>query len=195
MSETMKLYGSYTSPYVRHCRVAFAQAGIEYDFVEADFSASAAQSPMAKVPFLQHGTRRLSDSSSIVKYIREQSGAAFLADLDDYETFAIANTLLDSAVNVFLLESEGLTATEVKYVARQQKRIVSGLNALNARLGAVNDGKPDINRDGDLRCACFLAWGVFRNRIDIDGLIHLRDLLGAAERVDIFNETAPPSPK
>lgn len=188
----MKLYGSYTSPFVRHCRVALAQAELGFDFVEADYAMSAEKSPTARVPFLADGDLLLTDSSSILKYAREKSGGRFLADLEDYETFAMANTLLDSAINVFLLEKEGFGPAQIQYLGRQKKRIESGLKALNERFDPKPGANQDITRDGALRCACFLGWALFRKRISIDGRDHLRDLLAAANQVEAFAATAPP---
>lgn len=188
----MKLYGSYTSPFVRHCRVALAQAGLAFDFVEADYGMSAEKSPTAKVPFFTDGDLVLTDSSSILKYIREKSGGRFLADLDDCENFAMTNTLLDSTINVFMLENEGFGPEQIKYLGRQKKRIESGLAALDKRFSPNRGKTPDLTRDGDLRCACFLGWALFRKRITLDGLDHLRDLLAAADRVETFAATAPP---
>lgn len=74
----MELYGSYTSPYVRHCRLAMLEAGLDFKFVETDALASARKSPTQKVPFLKDGDITLNDSCSIVKYVRERSGKRFL---------------------------------------------------------------------------------------------------------------------
>lgn len=187
----MKLYGSYTSPFVRHCRVALAQEGLDFDFVEADYAMSAEKSPTAKVPFLADGDLALTDSSSILKYIREKSGGRFLADLEEYENFAMTNTLLDSAINVFLLENEGFGPEQIQYICRQKNRIANGLKTLNQRFASHQHR--DIARDGALRCACFLGWAVFRNRITIDQLDNLRALLAAADQVEAFAATAPPA--
>ena len=211
----MKLYGSYTSPFVRHCRIALMQwefnfdfvetlphdstdtsanppqREFDFDFVETDHAMSAKRSPTAKVPFLTDGGLTLTDSSSILKYIREKSGGAFLADLEDHETFAMANTVLDSAINLFQLENEGFGPDRIKYLSRQKNRIESGLDELNKRF-AQQQSDHDIARDGTLRCACLLDWGLFRNRINIDQLDNLRALLAAANQVEVFTETAPP---
>ena len=123
----MKLYGSYTSPYTRHCRVALAQSEFDFEFLEADYAMSAERSPTAKVPFLIDGDLMLTDSSSILKYIREKSGKAFLANLEDYDNFAMANTLLDSAINLFLIGNDGYGPDQINYLERQKNRIESGL--------------------------------------------------------------------
>lgn len=188
---TLKLHGSYTSPFVRHCRVACAQEGIAFDFVEVDHAASMAQSPAAKMPYLTGDgvDGMLTDSSSILKYIRERAGGRFLAGLADFETFALANTVVDSMINVFLLETEGFDADKIRYIGRQNKRIKGGLDALDGRVG----GGGDISQDGALRCACMLDWALFRGRIaGLDRHANLKALLAAANAAPVFADTAPP---
>lgn len=195
---TLKLHGSYTSPFVRHCRVALAQEGIAFDFVEVDHAASAEQSPVAKMPYLRgdgddgiDGGGMLTDSSSILKYIRERAGGRFLAGLADFETFALANTVVDSMINVFLLETEGFDADKIRYIGRQQKRIAGGLDALDGRIGDIDS--VGITQDGALRCACMLDWALFRGRIDgLDNRANLKALLTEANAEKAFADTAPP---
>jgi glutathione S-transferase len=185
----MQLFGSYTSPYVRHCRVALMQGNLDFDFIEADYAMSAEKSPTSKVPFFTDGDLTLTDSSSIIKYAREKSGKSFLADINDYELFAMSNTLLDTGINVFLLEKDGATQETVKYLGRQKQRIESGLVELNRRF----DPADGIAKDSALRCVCFLDWALFRNRISLDGLDNLAGLLEAANGVSEFAATRIPS--
>ena len=187
----MKLYGNYTSPFVRHCRVALLQQKLDCDFVEIDYAISAKSSPTAKMPFLTDGDLTLTDSSSILKYIREKSGGTFLADIEDYENFAMASTMLDSAINIFLFENEGFGPDQVKYLGRQKNRIESGLKELNKRFNPKQT-EHDLTQDGTLRCACFIDWGLFRNRINIDQLDNLKTLLATANQVEAFTATSPP---
>ncbi|MEC9318540.1 MAG: glutathione S-transferase N-terminal domain-containing protein [Pseudomonadota bacterium] len=74
----MELFGSYTSPYVRHCRIAFKETGLAYSFTETDHDMSAKLSPAKKVPFLHHNDLRFFDSSSILKYVREKNCDRYL---------------------------------------------------------------------------------------------------------------------
>ncbi len=185
----MKLYGSYTSPYVRHCRVALAQSNFDYEFVEADYVMSAENSPTAKVPYFTDGELMLTDSSSILKYIREKSGQAFMADVKDFDSFALATTLLDATVNLFLIEINGFGPDQISYLGRQKNRIESGLKELNVRFN------PDqgVELDSTLRCLCFIDWALLRKRISLDGLPNLQGLLDTANRVEAFSGTAPPA--
>lgn len=157
----IQLFGSYTSPYVRHCRVALAQQGIEFDFVETDYAASAAKSPTRRVPFLSGAATPLTDSSSILRWAREQGGGRFLPELAAYDRYLMVDTALDATVNLFLLERDGLRPESVPYLARQRDRISSSLTELDRRFADV-----DPSGDDGLRLACFLSWASFRDRID-----------------------------
>jgi len=182
----IQLFGSYTSPYVRHCRVALAQQGIEFEFVEIDYAASAAASPTRRVPFLSGAETPLTDSSSILRWTREQGGDHFLPELAAYDRYLMVDTALDSTVNLFLLERDGLTPEQVPYLARQRDRIGSSLVELNRRFERV-----DPSGDDGLRLACFLSWARFRERIDPKPHAVLSRVVAAWESDPAFSATHP----
>lgn len=165
-----------------------ARTGTDYELIEADYAMSAEMSPTKKVPYLIDGDLMLTDSSSILKYVREKSGQPFLADIDDFELFVMTNTLMDAAMNVFLLEKGGVSIDEVEYLAKQNKRVEDGLKVLDQRF----DPNQGIGTDSALRCACFIDWALFRKRISLDGLDRLQALLDKANLDSEFATTAPP---
>ena len=186
----MQLYGSYTSPYVRHCRLVVAQTGLDCEFIETDAVASAEKSPTKKVPFLVDGSVTLTDSVVILKHLREKTGSAFFPDIMDYELFCMVNTVLDATTNIFFLEKQdNIFVADSQYLQRQQGRIHSGLAYLNDLALA----KTLPLSDGQLRLACYLDWAVFRNRISLDLYPHLQQLLTLANTDASFVETAPPT--
>lgn len=194
----MKLYGSYTSPFVRHCRIALLEGqvngALECEFIETDADSSAKLSPTKKVPFLQDNkdgkTVALTDSASILMYLREQSGKAFFVDAQDFNLFCNVNTVLDASVNLFFLEKfDQLGPEQSSYLTRHKDRVQSALAHMNESQYA--NQAPFT--DGELRLACFLDWGLFRKRISIDGLENLQSLLNAARNYDLFAQTAPPA--
>ena len=63
----MELFGSYTSPYVRHCRIVMMQLGQAFTLVPTDNDASAKGSPTQRVPYLKDGQRFFRDSMTIVQ--------------------------------------------------------------------------------------------------------------------------------
>ncbi|MCE0555415.1 glutathione S-transferase family protein [Motilimonas sp. E26] len=185
----MKLYGSFTSPYVRHCRIVLAQTGLECEFIETDAVASAELSPTKKVPFLIDGNLTLTDSVVILKYLREKAGQTFFPDMMDFERFAMVNTVMDATVNIFFLEKQdNIQVNDSQYLQRQQGRVESGLACLNQ---TVVTNKLPLS-DGQLRLACFLDWGVYRQRINLAPYPALAELLTLANTDPLFTATAPP---
>ena len=187
------LYGSFTSPFVRHCRIVILQNFPDrLNFEEADYDASAADSPTQKVPYLRCGDVFLTDSTSILRYVREAAGQPFLPTIEDLELFCQTNTLLDATVNLFLLEKEGATPDNTPYLARQSNRLRTGLAALETQLSA---GPIEVGAftDAHLRLACYLSWALFRGRITLDAHPSLIALLAAADAMAQFADTAPPA--
>ncbi|MDT8409520.1 MAG: glutathione S-transferase [Wenzhouxiangellaceae bacterium] len=184
----MQLFGSYTSPYVRHCRIVLAQTGLQCDFVETDYSQSAEQSPAMRVPFLRDGDLLLTDSASIVRTFREKAGQAFCADIRDYDLFLLVNTAMDSTVNLFLLERDGLTPANSPYLERQRQRIDATLVHLDGQIDAT---AVDLTSDGVLRLGCFLSWALFRERISLERHCSLSALLDRLDTDPGFAQTHP----
>ncbi|WKT60430.1 glutathione S-transferase family protein [Microbulbifer thermotolerans] len=186
----MKLFGSFTSPFVRHCRIALMQSGLDWEMVELDIhNCKNPGTPTLRVPFLHDGGLTLTDSTPILKYVREKSGKAFIPDAQDLDRYCLANTLLDSAISLFLLERSGLDINSNAYTRRQQTRIERVLSELDAA------PLPESGRlgDADYRVAVAVAWGQFRNRFSIDSHTNLQRLLAIAEEDPSFCATVPPA--
>ena len=181
----MKLFGSLTSPYVRHCRIALMQSQCAFDLIPIDQQQSSELTPTKRVPFLRHGDMLLSDSASIIRFAREQANSDFLANVEDLDLFCFINTILDSAANVFYLEKFGLKPTDNAYIQRQTDRIAASLQTLESReLGYYQN-----QNDCHIRLTCLIDWMMFRHRINIDDFpeLHLFTQQAAAE----FAQTAP----
>jgi len=187
----VELYGSYTSPFVRHCRIALLESGVPFTFVEIDASVSAKLSPLQKVPFLKYSQngkeQQLTDSSAILKYLRESGGKSFMPDVEKFNAFCAANTLMDTAINLFYLEKDGVTPKESAYLARQQSRLQTGL----AELEKLSFSSAAPFDDTELRIACFLDWALFRNRITLDAYPNLQKFLAGIRQYPHFASTVP----
>ncbi|MDN7135694.1 glutathione S-transferase [Pseudidiomarina terrestris] len=183
----MKLFGSYTSPFVRHCRIVLAQHEQKFEFVPTDYAQSAQHSPAKRVPFFSHNGLQLHDSSSILRYLRTLAGEPFCADDEQFDLYCLVNTALDTAVNLFLLERDGVTAAQVPYLQRQQARVQSILDELNQREWPV----ADAGNDAHLRLACFLSWAQFRERLDIHQWPELQNFLASMNQQAWFANTHP----
>jgi len=185
----MKLYGSYTSPFVRHCRIALLETRCECDFIETDQASSAIHSPTKRVPFLEDGEVFLTDSIAILKHLREKSGQAYLASTDELNQFCMVNTALDTTANLFFLQRDGVDLQAYEYTRRQAARIESSLAELNQLSLPTHAPYNDVH----LRLACYLAWGLFRKRINIDFHENLQKLLAGIQQYKPFVDTAPPA--
>ena len=115
----MQLYGSYTSPYVRHCRIALIESGLDFEFVETDPAASARLSPAQRVPFMIDGELQLSDSLAILAHIRGLSGRPLYPSASVLNRLCLATTVLDTAINLFFMARDGVDASVVPYLQRQ----------------------------------------------------------------------------
>lgn len=188
----MKLYGNFISPFVRHCRIALLESGLDYEFVrDVNYQVSEKMSPMQRVPFLEYEdngqTRMLTDSTSILRFIREQQGLEFLPGIEDLNDFCGINTLMDSQVNLFLLKKEGLTPENVQYLKRQQNRIQTGMQEFEQKKWAQQAPWSDV----ELRLGCFLGWVRFRKHFSLDPYPGLQALLEALDDYSCFRETEP----
>lgn len=183
----MKLYGSYTSPFVRHCRIVLLETDLDCEFIETDGAASAAKSPTKKVPFLEDGGLTLTDSCAIVKYLREKSGQAYCPTVIEYDRLCLVNTLLDASVNLFMLEKDGILPEQSNYLKRHVARIQSGLIEFNQMVLPV----AGPYHDAELRLACFLDWVLFRERLVFDEYKNLTDFLKGAHQYPPFAKTVP----
>ena len=187
----MELFGSYTSPFVRHCRIALLETKTKFSFTETDFETSAKLSPAKKVPFLHHNDLRLHDSTSILKYVRDKADERFFADVKDFDQYCLVNTAMDSAINVFLLEREGVTADSVKYVKRQQQRIDDILQLMEDKEHAVAYEGPHPFSDGESPKRQLNRWGLFRERFNLDKYPRLQAFVDKLNDYPYFADTDP----
>lgn len=186
----MKLYGSLTSPYTRHCRIALRSSEIASEFILRAPAEMGGISPTARIPYLDTGSFQYSDSTSILKYLRDQSNAEFLPDARDFDLFCLSNTVLDSAISILMSKRlDGLLPEKSQYLTRQAARVQSGLDDLEKR--DLSSTLP-LN-DAEIRLACLLDWGLFRKLFDLEGRPRLQAHLRLAQSWEDFRETAPPA--
>lgn len=184
----MKLFGSYTSPFVRHCRIAVLQADLECGFVETNYEQSAEGSAAMRVPYLEHDQLKLHDSMSILRYLRELTDQRFCPTLEEYDLLLLVNTALDSTINLFLLENSGLDIASNSYMQRQARRVEQSLAYLNDVAAQGLEWN-----DAGIRLACFVDWAMFRQRLDFTNYPALVAWREQAQQSKEFIATAPPT--
>lgn len=184
----MKLYGSFTSPFVRHVRIVLLETGLACELIETDQAASAIKSPTKRVPFLEDGGTFLTDSSSIIKYLREKAGQSFCKTAQELDEFCLANTALDATVNLFFIRRDGVDTGTIPYLNRQAARIESTLTELD---GLKLPGSAPYN-DAQLRLACYIGWCKLRKQVDFSAYPNLEKFYNAALEYPHFSATRPP---
>lgn len=184
----MKLYGSFTSPFVRHVRIVLLETGLDCEFIETDQAGSAVKSPTKRVPFLEDGETFLTDSSSIIKYLREKAGQTFCNTARELDEFCLVNTALDTTVNLFFIKRDGVDIQAIPYLQRQAARIESTVAELNQ---LQLPSAPPYN-DAQLRLACYIGWCKLRKQVDFATHTNLEEFYAAIQNYPAFQVTQPP---
>lgn len=184
----MKLYGSYTSPFVRHCRMILLETNQDYEFIETDQAASALKSPTKRVPFLQDGEILLTDSLAIIKYLREKAGQTFCQSVQELNRLCLVNTALDTVVNLFFIKRDDVDIAGVPYLQRQAARVESTLQELNNSTFSLQAPYDDA----DLRLASFIGWAKLRNQVDFSIYPNLEKFYENISGYEPFEKTKPP---
>ncbi len=192
----MKLYGHDTSPYVRRVRVLLAEKGLPFtrdsDSWNNPNAAVLRLNPMLRVPALVDGEQALLDSKVIAAYLYDRfpqpppPPPAGLLPLqptlwhpeqrwDDENTLLTIDSAVDSAVNLFLLELDGIPAEKSPYLARQYERVKTCLTWVENKLAGRTTFHAGVFTQLEIALLCALQWMQFRNRYpvaDHPGLIH-----------------------
>lgn len=184
----MKLYGSYTSPFVRHVRIVLLETAQPCEFIETDQAGSTAKSPTQRVPFLEDGDVFLTDSASITKYLREKAGQDYCKTAQELDDVCLVNTLMDATVNLFFIKRDGVDISGIPYLQRQAARIQSTLAELNQQ--PLPTSAP--YNDAQIRLACFIGWAKLRKQIDFYAYDNLENFYTGTLNYPFFTATQPP---
>lgn len=184
----MKLYGSYTSPFVRHVRIVLLETNQDCEFIETDQAGSTAKSPTQRVPFLEDGDVFLTDSASITKYLREKAGQDYCKTAKELDDVCLVNTLMDATVNLFFIKRDGVDISGIPYLQRQAARIQSTLTELNQQPWPTSAPY----NDAQIRLACFIGWAKLRKQIDFSLYPNLDAFFASANQHPHFQATQPP---
>ena len=184
----MKLYGSYTSPFVRHVRIVLLETALPCEFIETDQSGSTAKSPTQRVPFLEDDEIFLTDSTSIIKHLRERVGQDYCKSAKELDELCLVSTVMDACVNLFFIKRDGVDISSIPYLQRQAARIQSTLKELDQLplpLAAPYS-------DAQLRLACFIGWAQLRKQVDFSLYPNLDAFFTSANQHPHFQATQPP---
>lgn len=185
----MKLYGSRTSPFVRHCRMVAIETNADVDFIEIDASVSAIKSPTKRMPFFEDGDLFLADSSAIIRYLRERVGQPFCATVEDLDQLCLVNTLLEVTTNLFFLQRDGITGEGSAYIERQKARIESTLSVIESFELPRSAPYSDMH----LRLAAYIGWAMLRNMQSFAAYPNIMAFYQSIDKYPPFDQTRPPT--
>lgn len=204
----MKLYCSANSPFARKVRVVLAELGIAHEEVRVDVYDAPPEferaNPNLRIPCLLEGERALFESNVIVDYLlRHPDAAAGRGDpplvgsltrperqWEDRMVLETIEGLLDSAIMVYQLDRDGITAEQSGTVRRQLQRVQSELDWLEERVGEAGF-VPGVLSIQDLNLTIALQWLDFRQPAPWRGRPHLEALVARHEGRPTLQATRP----
>jgi glutathione S-transferase len=86
---------------------------------------------------------------------------------DDENTLLVIDAAVDSAINVFLLELDGIGPAQAPYLQRQRERTARCVSWLEQRLGDGETLHPGSFGFLDIALLCALDWLTFRQRYPV----------------------------
>lgn len=167
---TFKLYGSYTSPYVRRTRMLLENT--DYEFVETiiyddDTRRSFSDiNPIRKLPTLADEDIIIFDSHVIYEHLCKKLGLAETT-IDDYNLINAMDAVTDSLIIIMQSKLSDIEIDTNKLIYKLQlERIPECLNWLNQQAEA---GKFDSWHYPTICLICLLDWIDFRELYDVSG--------------------------
>jgi glutathione S-transferase len=169
----MKLIGSLTSPYVRKVRIVLSEKKIDYEFeLDSPWSPDnkvAEINPLGKVPVLiLDDSTVLFDSRVIVEYLDSVAPNNKLMPESNRERAevkrwgAVADGICDAAALVFLERKRPEEQRSADWIARQEDKIIRGLEYMSAQLGENSWCMGTHFSLSDVSAACALGYLAFR---------------------------------
>jgi glutathione S-transferase len=196
----IRLFGSFTSPYVRRVRIVADELGLpieQIDTMPAEGQAELRKrSPIWKVPVAEIDGQLVFDSHVITEVLLERFGRGKLAPLaiDDIEARNAINVIdgaLDALINAFYLGKEGVTPEQTPYLKKQGERAAASLAWLDQNVhepfvtSQKQLGLPEI------ALGTALGWMRLRNVYDIEQHQRLMRCFEELEKRPSFHATQP----
>jgi glutathione S-transferase len=199
----MRLIGSLTSPFVRKVRVVLSEKRIVYDFdVDIPWESEthvAEYNPLGKVPVLvMDDGNTLYDSRVIVDYLDSTNPVSRLIPEFNRERSmvkrweALADGICDAAAIIFLERKRPDALQSAEWIARQQKKVMLGLEVAARDLGDKKWCEGNVYTLADIALGCTLGYLSFRfPEIKWRMFPNLDSLVDMLEERASFIKTAP----
>lgn len=131
MTSPLKLYGSYTSPFVRKLRLLlWGNKNLEFIAInyleENDGKLLREINPLNQIPLLIDGEQKIYDSRIIFNYLANKLKLAPLS-IEDENRLSAIDTAMSSGVSLFSIRKGGIDIvnTDHYYILRQKERLPS----------------------------------------------------------------------
>ena len=164
--------------------------------------------PMLRVPVLVDGEQTLLDSKLMAAYLYDRYPQAPLPPppghlplqatlwhpqhrFDDENTLLAMDTAVDSTINLFLLELDGIAAEPSAYLRRQQQRVRACLGWVDGKLAGRTSFHDGVIAQLDIALVCALQWMQFRKRYPVEDHPNLVQFLAAHASRPSLAETHP----
>jgi glutathione S-transferase len=196
----IRLFGSFTSPYVRRVRIVADELGLPVEQIDTTPAEGQAElrkrSPIWKVPAAEIDGQLIFDSHVITEVLLERFGRGKLAPLavDDIEARNAINVIdgaLDALINAFYLGKDGVTPEQAPYLKKQGERAAASLSWLEQSVhepfvtSRKQLGLPEI------ALGTALGWMRLRNVYDIEQHQRLMRCFEELEKRPSFHATQP----
>ncbi len=208
-----KLFGHDPSPFVRRVRILMLELGVPFERDANNWQKPCEEfvkaSPISRLPMLDRGpearTRYVYDSRVIAEVMYEggivkPSGESpplqetlWNRDLQDEDKnfLSTMDAAIESAVNVFLLETDGVMPEQSKYLQRQNVRVATCLEWLDQRYENRTTLTPNKLAFVDMALVSALGWLRFRKRADLTPYANLLAVESAFANRPSFSSTIP----
>jgi glutathione S-transferase len=174
----MKLYGTTTSPFVRRVRIVAAEIGVPFEFIGTatpEGQKTLRQlSPIWKAPIAEIGGQMVFDSHVIIEHLFRNHGYGPLRSaggarwVREQNLVSAADGALDSLVNLFQYERDGMDLSGSAFATKQRERAASILGWLEGELrGQWLTDEPSLGV-AEIALLTALDWMVFRKRYPVE---------------------------
>ncbi|MFO7567425.1 MAG: glutathione S-transferase family protein [Enhygromyxa sp.] len=199
----LRIYGTHTSPYVRRVRIVAHELGLEHELIdtatEDGLAALQALTPIWKVPVVELDNVPVFDSAVINETLLRLHGPGPLAPPDPHDlilrnVITVIDGALDSLINCFYLNRDGVDAEQAPYLQKHQDRAASAMAWLDER---AKDGWLSPTKSfglAEIALCTALGWMRFRDTYAIDRHPALLRCFEEHEQRPSLAATQPPSP-
>lgn len=174
----LRIYGTFTSPYVRRVRVLAHELGVDQELVDTTTDAGQAElrarNPLWKVPSAELDGQLIFDSRVISRRLAEAQaptgaiGPLAAADVEAENLTTVIDGTLDALINCFYLGRDGVSPADASYLQKQQDRAAASMAWIEARVASRPGGAGDFGLVEIALCTT-AEWMSFRQTYAVEG--------------------------